>query len=153
MVSNQLEIILQDLGSIIGINDLHPDQNNSCLIRLQNGLTFQVEMDKIGEFLIIGSNLGDVPPGRYQTNIFREALKANGMSPPLHGILAFSDRTRHLLLFMKLNVAQLNKDRLAAEINPFIEKATVWFEALKRGDVPTVSQPAATSDSMFGMRR
>lgn len=151
MVTDLFGMLLQEVGTILNIKDLKADQNNSCLIKLKSGLKIQIEMDRTGQFLLIGSDLGDLPAGPYRLNIFREALKANGSSPPLHGILAFSAKTQHLVLFSKLMASQLNGDKMTAELNPFIEKATLWSEALKRGDVPIVSQPAA-SGGMFGMR-
>lgn len=92
MVTDFFGSLLQELGKVLEIPDLHPDRNNSCQIVLKNGLNLQIELDRSGQFLIFGADLGVVPPGRYRENLFREALKANDMPHPIHGILAYSKK-------------------------------------------------------------
>lgn len=152
MVTDLFGSLLQELSPILKVKDLHPDQNNSCLIRLKNGIKIQLEIDLSGQFLLIGCNLGDLPRGRYRENILREALKANDMPPPLHGILAFSEKTQHLILFTKTPATKTSGEKIAAEIAPFVEKAAIWIDALKRGEIPVITQPLPSGSAMFGMR-
>lgn len=155
MVTDLFGALLQELGRSLQIADLHPDRNNSCQIRLQDQLVIQLELDRSAQFLVLGTDLGDVPPGRYRENLFREALKANDMPYPLHGILAYSRKTNHLILFEKIFCQDLNGTKVAGEITPFVEKAKVWKEALQSNAIPALNQ-AYTSEKrsagMFGLR-
>lgn len=155
MVTDLFGTILQELAHSMEIADLHPDRNNSCLIRLKNDLQIQLELDRSGEFMIIGSDLGDVPPGKYREVLFREALKANGMQTPLNGILAYSQKSNHLVIYEKLHIKDLNGEKIAAAITPFSEKANAWKDALARGEVPALNQVYSSesrSSGMFGLR-
>lgn len=154
MVTDFLGVMLQEMGATLEITDLHPDRNNTCQIRLKNGLDIQLELDKSGQFIVLGSDLGTVPPGKYRENLFREALKANDMPYPNHGTLAYSKKSDHLVLFEKMNIKDLNGEKVAVEITPFSEKALIWKEALQRGDIPSLNQSymSKSSGGMFGLR-
>lgn len=154
MVTDYYGSLLEELGKILEIPDLHPDQNNSCQIKLKNGLSLQLEFDRSGQFIIIGANLGVVPPGRYRENLFREALKANDLPNPIHGILAYSKKSDSLVLFEKLRTHEISGETIAAELIPFSEKAIIWKEALEHNDVPIANQAFNTphSSGMFGLK-
>jgi len=154
MVTDLFGSLLQELAHSLEIDELHPDRNNSCLFTLKSGQKLQLELDRSTQFLIIGADLGVVPPGKYRENLFREALKANDLTPPLHGILAFSQKSDSMILFEKISIRDLTGEKIAGEITPFAEKATLWSEAIKNGTIPPVN-PVYTSTSrsgMFGLR-
>lgn len=151
MVKDMYEAILSDIGTALQLPDLHPDRNNSCLITFPNGLKVQIDMDRNGSFLVIGSDLGQVPLGRYRENIFREALKANGMPYPQHGILAYSTKTDHLIIFETYPMRDLTGERVADQMQIFMEKALHWKNSMEKGDIPVVGQ-MKTSMGMFGLR-
>ncbi|MBA3816794.1 MAG: CesT family type III secretion system chaperone [Parachlamydiaceae bacterium] len=154
MVTDYFGTLLQELGKILEIPDLHSDRNNSCQITLKNGLVFQLEFDRSGAFIVLGADLGVVPPGKYRENLFREALKANDMPYPTHGILAYSKKSDRLVIFEKLRSHELTGEAIAAEIIPFSEKAIIWKEALERSDIPIINQALnfQRSSGMFGLR-
>ena len=154
MVTDLFGALLQELGSSIEIKNLHPDKNYSCLIRFKGGLEVQVELDHSGQFLILGADLGTSPPGKYRENLFKEALKANDQPPPLYGILAYSKKSDHLVLFERINIKDLTGEKIAAEIIPFTEKATLWAQAVKNGEIPVINQHSSSPSSggMFGLR-
>lgn len=155
MVTDMFGTLLQELSTLIEATDLHPDRNNTCLVRLKSGLEIQLEIDRSGNFLVLGADLGTVHPGKYRENLFREALKANGLPYPLHGILAYSRKSDHLVLFEKLNIKDLNGEKIAAEIIPFSEKALVWKNAVAQNDIPIINQAYSSvtrSAGMFGLR-
>lgn len=153
MVTDLLGALLQELGHSMQIANLHPDNNNSCLIKLVSGQEIQVELDRSGQFIVLGADLGEVPPGKYRENLFKEALKTNDMPYPLHGVLAYSKKTEHLILFEKIQVGDLNGEKIAAEIIPFTEKATVWSDALKQGNIPASQMKTSDRGSgMFGLK-
>lgn len=155
MVTDLFGAILQELSHSLKIENLSPDSNNSCLLRLESGLIIQLELDRRGEFLILGADLGTTPPGKYRENLFKEALKANDLPHPNHGILCYSKKSDHLVLYEKIHLKDLNGEKIAAEITPFAEKAFTWSEALMRNEIPAVNQ-AFTSHKpggMFGLIR
>lgn len=155
MVTDLFGAILQELGPLLKIKNLHADRNNSCEIKLVNGLIIQLELDKSGEFLVLGCDLGHPAPGAYRESLFKEALRANGMPHPINGILAYSQKTDHLVLFEKIHVKDLNGAIVAERITPFTEKALMWSDAINSGQVPAVQQATTRGmhpAGMFGLR-
>lgn len=155
MVTNLFESILQELGhtEIIPVHDLHPDKNNSCLIRLKGGLEIQLELDSKNDYLIIGCDLGPISNGRFREETFREALKANGLPYPRWGNFAYSQKSDHLVLFEKLHTRDLNGEKVADFLTHFIEKAFLWRDSLLRNEVPIISGIHTTRPiGMFGLR-
>lgn len=153
MVTDAYSLLLQELGKLLNINDLQPDGNHSCLIKFPGSISIQIEPDKAEQFLIIGCDLGAVPPGKYRELVFQEALKANGQLTPRHGDFAFSTVADKLILQELIPLQNLNGDRLYASLTPFVEKAKNWRDAISRGDVPsslTTTSPAR--GGMFGLR-
>jgi Tir chaperone protein (CesT) family len=151
MVTDFFGVFLQELGSTLEIKDLRPDSNNSCLISLKNGVQIQLELDRSRQFLVIGSDLGAVPPGRYRENLFREALKTNGMPYPLYGILSYSKKTDHLILFHKSPIGEINGEKIASFITLFAEKALVWKNAVSSNEIPVMAQTDTSRKSSGGM--
>lgn len=150
MVKELFESLLDELSKAMKIRDLHPDRNHTCKIKLANGLEIQIEMDSMAREVIIGCDLGQVNEGRYRENLFREALKANGMPAPRHGILAYSNKTEHMVLFDPLPVKDLTGDKIADAIGPFTEKALMWKGAIERGEIPSVFT-GRSSGGIFGL--
>ena len=154
MVTDLFGTLLEELGKSLDVPNLHPDINNSCLIKMKNGQTLQLEIDPHHQFLVIGADLGIVPPGKYRENLFKEALKANDMPHPLDGILAYSKKTDSLILFKKIYLTNLNGETIAVSIIPFLEKADLWSTALSRGEIPSIGtvNNNKSSSGMFGLR-
>jgi hypothetical protein len=156
MVGNLFESLLQELGKAMNISDLHADANNSCLIAFENGIEIQVEPYDRDDFLLIVCDLGEVPPGRFREDVFREALKANGLPSPRHGTFAYSEQSNHLILFGMLSFRELNGERIASFLYPFMEKADAWKKTLEHGDVPLANTMTTSRTSgpagLFGLR-
>ena len=155
MVTDLFGTVLQELSKSMQIAELRPDKNNSCLLRLRGGLEIQIEFDRPGQFILLCSDLGAVPPGKYRENLFREALRANGLPHPIHGVLAYSRKTDHLILFEKTSVKDLNGEKIAASIPLFSQKASIWKDALERGEIPSLDQAVAglrSTGGMFGLK-
>jgi hypothetical protein len=156
MVVDAYTALLEELGKSLGGIELTSDKNNTCLIHLKDGIEVQIELDHKGDSLLIGSDLGEVPVGRYRENLFREALKANGLPSPIYGILAFSQRIDHLILYTMLPLKDLNGEKISAFLTPFALKAKVWKDAIERGEVPVVQSAAsgpAPPAGIFGLMR
>ncbi|MGK5595546.1 MAG: CesT family type III secretion system chaperone [Parachlamydiaceae bacterium] len=154
MVTDAFGSLLGELGKIINIPSLLPDENNSCLLQFKDAPPIQLEFDRSGFFLIIGCDLGEVPAGRYRENVFREALIANGMPEPRHGNFAYSKQTDHLILSLSLPTKNLTGDQVAAALIPFKAKAKHWQESISKNDLPSRYGPlsSARGGGMFGLK-
>lgn len=155
MVTDFFGTFLQELGAILQVEDLHPDANNSCLIKFKDDIRVQLEIDRQGQYLLLGSNLGEVPIGRYRENLFTEALKANGLPTlPRYGIFAYSKHANQLVLFEMFPIRELSSAKLGEFLPKYVEKAKIWKDAIARGDVPIISvaTPSGKTMGMFGLR-
>lgn len=157
MVSNALGQVLDELGktSLIGILGLVPDKNNSCLIKIGDGLQLQIELDKSEQYLLLGSVLGIPGNGPMRADLFREALKANqyfieNPSEPRYGIFAFSKRTRNLILFDTLFLNGLTGDKVAEFLVPFLDKAKKWTAAIRNNELPP-NLPTSSAKGVGGI--
>ncbi|HEY4832998.1 MAG TPA: CesT family type III secretion system chaperone [Waddliaceae bacterium] len=158
MVMDLFESLLQELGQIMKIEGLRPDEHNTCLIRFKDGdLEVQIEPYQKGEFLLIGCTIGVISPGRYRENVFREALKANGLPPSRHGVFAYIAKSDRLVLFSMLSLREINGEKIASFLTPFMEKALTWKQQIKRGDVPVAetitSGRVSGPGGLFGLIR
>ncbi len=154
MVSNALGIVLEELGrtSIIPISGLAPDNNNSCLIQLSDDLKLQIELDKKEQNLLVGCALGKPIKGSFRTDLFKEALRVNGLPLPRHGIFAFSVKTENLILFDLLDLNGLTGEKLGDYLLPFLDKARIWIKAIHENELPpVVSPPSKGLESIFGL--
>lgn len=153
MVAGLYESILKEFSQSLQIETLEPDENNTCLIRFANGVEVYLELDKEGENLIIGCNLGEVSVGRYRENLFRLALASNALPFPRYGTFAYSNQSNSLVLFETILAKDLHGDQVAEFIAPFVQKALLWKQAIEKNDIPTVSLPSTGGSSgMFGLK-
>jgi hypothetical protein len=153
MVTDVLGVILQDLGAALNIPGLHPDEHNTCLIRL-NEVHVQIEMDqKSQQALILGVDLGEIPPGKYRENIFKQALKANGQIPSSAGIFGYSTQKDHLILFEMVDLKEAKGTKLAQTVTELIEKSQIWIEAIRSGNLPILSTASSSKGpaGLFGL--
>ena len=122
MVMDLFESLLDEFSKAADLPNLKPDANNSCLIALpQNGPQIQLELDRSGEFLIMGCNLGFLPMGRYREMVLKEALRANGLPYPRVGTFAYVKKTDNLILFLKLPTRELTGSK-SPPFRPFLRK-------------------------------
>lgn len=151
MVSGLYEGLLEELGRSLGLT-LFPDENYSCLIRLPNKLEVQVEMDPSGKKMVLGTYLGQLPPGRYREMVFYEALRMNGMPPPHVGTFAYSNKMDKLVLFRWIDLHEMTGEKIAKMLKPFSERAVYWRDAIAAGQVPVVEGISLQEHSgMFGL--
>lgn len=152
MVGDLFTSLLEDLSKILHYQ-LHVDSHNSCLIQLPTGITIQMEMGRKSPHFLIGSDLGNVPVGKYRENLFREALRANNQPLPRNGVFAYSHQTDHLVLFLFIPIENINAEKIAERLLPFGELAFRWKDAISQGNIPEVELPltaAAKKERPFG---
>jgi len=156
MVKDAFDSVLQELGDALNIDDLRLDNANTCFIKFDNQLEVYIEPYEKGEWMLISTEIGEVPGGRYREDVFREALKANGLSPPRYGTFAYSEQSSRLLLFGMLSLRELNGEKIATYLSPFLEKALKWKNAVSAGDIPLADTMTTVRRAgpmgMFGIR-
>lgn len=154
MVTDALGLLLEDIGRLLNIPHLVPDSNHSCLIKFPTGPSIQIEIDKTGNYLMIGCDLGEIPVGPYRENVFREALKANGRPFPHAAEFAYSKQSNKLVMTRYLILNSLRGETVVEALTPFQALAGQWHEALARGEVPYSLEGAYQSggSKMFGMK-
>lgn len=154
MITNELGLLLHELGKELHIPDLQPDENNTCLLRILGKIDVQMEFDKDRDYLLIGTDFGELPPGRYSEDIIEIALKTNHLPPPLYGIFGFSKKNNHFAMYDRLWLKELNGAKLAQFLDSFAQKAKIWKEAIEKGQLPPLDG-LTTSDhpgsGMFGL--
>lgn len=154
MITDQFGAILQELGKILELN-LKEDENHSCLLKFKDDIHVSIELDHANEgFLIVGTEFSSIPAGPYRTNVFLEALKANGLPGTHYGNFAYSRQADKLILFEKIALKEATGVKIAEFLSPFIAKAKSWKEAIERGEIP---RPAAAGEGgghsgLFGLK-
>lgn len=128
--------VLAELSAILKLK-LAPDKNNACLIKFKSGLSIHMEFDAGAEQVVIVSELGTPPLGRFRENLFREALKSNGLPPPKNGIFAYSKKNDALVLYSSVPMANLSGQKLADLLAPFMQKADLWRVGIEKNEVPS----------------
>ena len=152
MVADLFDSLLQEVGQLLEIADLHADRNNSCLIRFKEGVKVQVEVDSSGEKLLVGCDIVEVPAGKYREIIFREALKANGMPYPRVGTFAYSRQQHRLVIFQYIRMKEIKAEKIAETIINLKEKALMWKTAIEKGETPNLYSHSTTQHAgMFGL--
>ena len=154
MVSGLYSSILKEFSETLKIEELEPDEHNTCLIQFANGVQVYLEMDSADKNLIVGTNIGEIPRGPYRERIFRAALAENALPFPRYGTFAFSKQANSLVIFEQIPAQDLHGDQVAEFIAPFVQKAHAWKEAIEKGEVPAVNQPGSPppSSGMLGLR-
>ncbi len=135
-MKEQFASMLDDLGRLLNIK-LSPDSHGACQIKQISGLMIHMEPDSSGERLMFAADLGTPPPGRYRENLFKEALKANGLPMPRLGIFSYSKKKDSLVLFDSLLLHELSAQKIADFLTPFTQKAELWRAAIPKGEVPS----------------
>lgn len=147
------ESLLNEFGKVVNM-ELHTDANNACLIKLPNdGPGIQLELDKTGNFLVMVSNIGFIPPGRYRETLFKEALRLNNQPHPRNGTFAYSKKADQLVLMEQIPIKDINGEKIASVYTPFSEKAALWKEAITHGEVPSTASGSyrKAGTGMFGL--
>jgi hypothetical protein len=153
MVSDQLDSILKDFESFFKC-PLQADKNNSCLIKMAAGVTLQMELNRFGQILI-ASPITVLPGGRFQDDVLKEAMKANGFYRPYSGIFGLSTKSNTLFLYLLLEPHRLNEDKINQLLPPFIDKAKKWTDALEKGELPFIEEITGSPAEKlpFGFKR
>lgn len=155
MIADRFGALLEELGAALTLK-LAPDAHGACHIRFPDKIELHMEPNSTGEFLNILIELGSPGDGKYKENVFREALKANGLPPPRIGTFCYGKKKDSLLLHEALPFEDIHGQKLADIIQTLLSKARSWKDSLSRGEIPSFrsggeSGSSGTSNTIFGM--
>jgi hypothetical protein len=148
--------LMHQVGASLGLPaTLEPDKRESCAIQVDKGLRLYLELSPTQDEVVIGCQLGEVPPGPYGTKLLQEALKANGAMTPHSGVLAYSTHAQQLVLFDKVPLADAQADELVSAVQKMLPRARQWHDAIASGQLPPPPQSAGPTagSGMFGLQR
>jgi hypothetical protein len=131
MSSDVFAELLEELGQQLEM-ELHVDKHYSCSLRISDRFTVQMQLDSLQERLRIVTKIFELPPGSFRELVLRDALKANDAGDFPY-ILGYYPPKNQLALFQSYPLPQLNGEKLANILGPFIAYAELWHEALSRG--------------------
>ena len=131
MSSDAFAELLQELSLRLDM-ELHVDRHYSGSLRISDRFTLQMQLDPLQERLRIVAKIFELPPGSFRELVLRDALKANEAGDFPY-ILGYYPPKNQLALFQSYPLPQLNGEKLAHILGPFIAYAELWYEALSRG--------------------
>jgi len=152
MIGDLFEGLLQELSTAINI-PLKPDAHNSCCIEFPDELILTLEPSVLGDLLQVVIEIGHVDEGKYRENLFREALRANGLPTQHTGTFCYGAKTDMLLLYDHIPMEDINGLQLAERIEQLSQKARIWKDAIVHGDLPPYQGGSAMhhAEGIFGL--
>lgn len=140
------EDLIRELGNVMEVS-LHVDAHQSCLLHFPTkNVSVQIDLDTRGDRILIGTQLGQVPPGTYREQMLFKAMQINGRLLIPHGILAYSEKNDALILFQFLLLPALNGVKIHHFLQGFTNHARVWNEAIQRGEIPFFEDDQSASN-------
>jgi len=148
------EDLIRDWGVLAGISIVPGPRQVCCVLFPEEHLTLHIDLDRSGEKLLLGCNLGILNPGVYRKKILVAALKSNSLSTSPRGILAFSSKLGSLVLFQYLALMAANPQKLQKYVQEFRNHAKLWAEALQQETIPEIKGVTSTptTGGMFGLK-
>ncbi len=145
--------LLTELEPHMGIN-MKPDAQDCCRMRFDERIHLQVEFDRKTSKVLIHSELGYLPPGRFREDYLRSALIENGKRFPRIGVIAFSTKSSGVVFFDFVELDSVNGEQFYQYIQLFIEKAKKWVDGLEHGHLPVDSDDdnKPPAPGAFGLR-
>lgn len=146
------EQLIEELGGLINL-ELEVTENNTVCLVYPDDLKVQLEVSEADEEEIaLISIVGEVPPGRYRTDLLTAALKSNGRPHPRYGNVSYYKETQTLVLYETIPFRMLNAERLKNRVALFSQNAQKWAEALKSGSIPSFEEEEAAGGARpFGL--
>jgi hypothetical protein len=152
-MARTFEELLDALSKRIEI-PMNLDRNDACRMNVDNKIPIQIELNRHTGFVVVCSEVADIPPGRYREDLFRATLIENGKDFPRFGDFSFSEKTNLLILQESLPLDTIDDEGFTNYLLVFIDKARKWQDAIERGSTP---EQGEISDSpgpagMFGLK-
>lgn len=131
------EDLIEAFGKRLNIV-LKPDALRSIRLRIMDDFFVQIEQDNTAKNILLGCQLGEIPPGSYRKNLFEQALVLNGLGTEPKGTLAFSKKKESLILFQFFPINNLEPEQFYQYFRLFIGHAKIWIASIREGVVPQI---------------
>lgn len=136
--------------------ELEPDPNNTCLLSVDGEVEVQLEMDPTQDFFVMGTKIGELPPGKFREEVLKEALIANNRPYPRNGNLAYSRKLNCLVMYEMFEIKHFPLEVIISVLTLFIENAKKWKRALSAGQTTPYTQAdqdaSKGNGKMFGLK-
>lgn len=126
---------------------LEPDINNVVTILVEEKVKAQLEVDKSGDFFLIGVYVAELPPGNFREKILKDALKANFNAEKNRGILSYLGKHNNLMLHTKLRMENLTAEEIIKQLKHLTNRAKKWQEAMDSGHTSPAEELPLPSSS------
>lgn len=147
---DRFQEILNELSLLLD-TPLDPDRRGACRLNVHQTLHVQIECQAERNRLILMSFVCEIPPGKFRETVLKDALKSN-YPRPKSGTLAFCEKKNELSLFEFISLEQLSGQKLQERLNAFIDKVTLWQQAVANANTATlVPQAKILSPGIFGL--
>lgn len=133
---------------------IYPNLNNIVVLLIENRVKIHIETDSLGEIVIIGAFITELPPGKFREHILKDALKANYNVKNCPGILSYMGKENILTLHSTFALEALTIETLIQCLKHLTKRARLWQDAIEEGksspyeDIPTGSRQS--KKSIFG---
>jgi hypothetical protein len=150
----QVQLLLRDLGKLVGLGELGLDADGRCRLLIDGRLEIEISTGEGDDRLILAALVGelkaDAPPELYAT-----LLDANFFWRGTNGAtLGVERESRTVVLLETLPLAGLDIGRLEGRLQAFVNSAEAWVERL--ADAPAgdgiVAGDAASRPPEFMLR-
>jgi hypothetical protein len=141
MVDPTFAAAIGELGVSIGIPDLHPEEDGSCLLGF-DGILVTLEQDPEASRVVLTSHVAELPTAGAAA-AYAELLEAN-MASLVAGrgaSFAIDPAERRVLLAQTLPLQGLTSEALVGALGPFVDLVETWRARLE-------SLPAASADGV-----
>jgi hypothetical protein len=150
-MSLELEDVLRVLEEALD-TDLHIDGNQACKILLNDKISIQLELDKSGQYLLLGSQIIELPPGKFRENVLKAAMKANYGREKGFGSLAYLPKSAQLCIFEFIPLNFLAESQIFDLFAQFSSKALLWKENLENSQIPISNSSSFSPLNPFGIK-
>ena len=148
---DKFAMLLTELSELVDV-PLHPDQNRSCSLNVNNVMHVQLHEEESKDRLLLSAFVGELPPGKFREKLLIETLKENNLFPRV-GTFAYSSRNNQLAFYTYLQLPDLTGELLADALELFLDRAFSWKTALETGQIPSRgSNLQKTGPSIFDIR-
>jgi hypothetical protein len=131
----EFQDILQELGSRMGLRGLCLDDNNVCRLVFDGRLTIDIEPLPERNRLFLHSVVCPLP-AEDREGLFAELLEANLFGKATGGAsFGLDANLEEILLFRELDLANLDYQGLASELEIFLQQLEIWTEKVRSGRV------------------
>jgi|JI9StandDraft_1071089.scaffolds.fasta_scaffold07366_4 hypothetical protein len=131
--------LIHEFGELLG-ESFTPYQNRMIRFLINENLRVQIEMDLMGEFVMLACFITEIPPGRFRENVLRDALKANFLLDEHWSTLCYEGKENHLVLFFKIPAHGLTGQKLLDQLLPFVARAGLWRDAIDNGHTAPIGK-------------